>query len=711
MNRIKLIKTTSHYTFLFIIIFFIVYQYFYINQFSKFPWYHEFANDSDPSYAAQTLVILNGGTATYLHHPGVMVYSFDGFVFKIMGLVNTDYKKLTSISKISSESEGIDNLNIATQTGRKIALFTVIVLLILVYFLVFLLSSNALLAFLITLYLSLSKAVIQHSGIIRPEVFSLIFLLLAGLACLLYFKNKIQKSVRNELIVYILTGIFLCFALFSKIQIALYILVLFIIIFILLLSRFHSVFEENIGSRSYFAAGFGVLNIIITPWWALVKPSFLTPDYLKSISGNDFGRIYGPAPESMVMIVLAVLLVLLLISFLLFELQDYSRPRFRIYITAITFINAFFTGIILAVYLIFVPVFHDFTSYIENTHHIIYSMFTNVFYAGFLENPHFFTFETLRNIFTLHTQNSIFLFFNPLYIIALITVIILSKFLVKKQNKKHEYLLALSFLLAAFLMDYFSTMRWTTLYDHYAVYSLPVYFTGIAFFITTEFGNRDEFIKFGLVKRALYIAIITILVLNGCIQSIQLLNTKKVDINIIDMPERQTAISRTIVKPYWDIIDSVAFAQQNLTGTPRMKSNDSPKPFKALFSSQYDAVKWAAFKAFDKQKDYYGWHSQEGSTGYIGIDLGEKNSRTFTKYSLTSTISYMDYMPKDFVLEASNDENIWTNLDDQLNQTNWKSLETRTFIFTNNASYRYYRVSIKSNNGAAHILISEINFE
>jgi hypothetical protein len=142
-----------------------------------------------------------------------------------------------------------------------------------------------------------------------------------------------------------------------------------------------------------------------------------------------------------------------------------------------------------------------------------------------------------------------------------------------------------------------------------------------------------------------------------------------------------------------------------------MKSNDSPKPFKVIFSSQYDTVRWAAYKAFDKQKDYYGWHSQEGTTGYIGMNFGDKTPRLFTKYSLTSTITYMDYMPKDFVLEASNDQNVWTILDVQSNQTNWKSLETRTFLFNNNLSYCFYRISIKSNNGASHILISEINFE
>jgi hypothetical protein len=711
MTRFKFIKNFQHFIFLSVITFFIVFQYFNINQFSKFKWYHEFANDSDPSYAAQTWAVVNGGRVTYLHHPGVTVYTIDGLIFKILSSVKPGYEKLTDIKKISTETDELDTLNIATQTGRKIALLSVVIFMILIYFSIYLLSSDSVLSFLITFYISLSKAVIQHSGIIRPEVYSLIFVFLAGLTCLIYFKVKVAKNTRNELVIFVLTGIFLCLALFSKVQVALYILFLFLTVMIFLISQFHSVFEDEHGKRSLMAAGLGFLNIVIMPWWALSRPRFLTPDYLKSIAGDDFGKIYGPAPDTFVPIVAAGLMILFLFSLLLYDLGDYSKTRFRIYLTISTLINAILTGVIITTYIILLPVFHDFSSYVENTHHIVYALITNVFYAGFMENPHFLSIESLHKIFSLHSQNSMFLFFNPLYLVAFTSIIILVKLVLKNQKKKPDYLLALAFLFIAFVMDYFSTLRWTTLYDHYAVYSLPVYFIGIAFYIKTEFGTNNTFRDLGLMKKTGYLIILAVLLLNVSFRSFSLLNTKKVDIPPADLSDRQLAITRAIAKPFWEMIDSVLIVDQNLKAIPRMVSNERPIPIKVLYSSQLNNDEWAAFRAFNKEIDWHGWHSQKGTTGFIGIDFGRDYSRNFTKYSLSSTINYMDYMPKDFDLEVSNDGNTWKVLDEQVNQTNWASTETRSYSFLNNSSYRFYRINVKTNNGADYILISEINFE
>jgi hypothetical protein len=260
-------------------------------------------------------------------------------------------------------------------------------------------------------------------------------------------------------------------------------------------------------------------------------------------------------------------------------------------------------------------------------------------------------------------------------------------------------------------MDFFSTMRWTTLYDHYAVYSLPIYFIGISLYIKTEFGKFNDFRNLRLAKKICYLIIFLILSVNICLQSFNLLSAEKVSNTTNDTPDRQLAISRAIVKPFWEMIDSVVVIRQDMGGTPRMKSNESPEPFKVLYSTQYDNSDWAACKAFDKQKDWHGWHSQEGTSGFIGMDFGSNNSRLFTKYSLTSSISYMDYMPKDFDLEVSNDGNAWQVIDSETSQTNWNSMETRTFSISNDTSFRFYRINVKSNNGAAHILISEINFE
>jgi hypothetical protein len=294
--------------------------------------------------------------------------------------------------------------------------------------------------------------------------------------------------------------------------------------------------------------------------------------------------------------------------------------------------------------------------------------------------------ESLHKIFALHSQNSMFLFFNPLYLVALIAIIILVKLVSKNQNKKPEYLLALAFLFIAFVMDYFSTLRWTILYDHYAVYSLPVYFIGIALYIKTEFGSHNTFKDLGFMKRISYLIIMAVFFLNAGFRSYSLLNTPKVEIPTADLPDRQLSITRAIAKPFWEMIDSVLIVDQNLKGLPRMVSNEKPVPVKILYSSQLDNNEWAAFRAFNKEVDWHGWHSQKGTTGFIGIDFGSNYSRLFTKYSLSCTINYMDYMPKNFDLEVSNDGITWKVLDEQRNQTDWVSIETRTYTFLNNTS-------------------------
>jgi hypothetical protein len=76
-----------------------------------------------------------------------------------------------------------------------------------------------------------------------------------------------------------------------------------------------------------------------------------------------------------------------------------------------------------------------------------------------------------------------------------------------------------------------------------------------------------------------------------------------------------------------------------------------------------------------------------------------------TKYTLStrqSTASYHNRLPKDWILQGSNDNVNWTDLDTRTGVTGWRSYslpEIRTYEFSNTTQYRYYRFWIDANNG------------
>ena len=88
------------------------------------------------------------------------------------------------------------------------------------------------------------------------------------------------------------------------------------------------------------------------------------------------------------------------------------------------------------------------------------------------------------------------------------------------------------------------------------------------------------------------------------------------------------------------------------------------------------------------------------------IDFGEKPI-TVGGYSITSGDDAPERDPKNFSLEGSDDQFGWQVLDQHIGETFASRGLTKTYIFNNSSSFRYYRLHVTANNGAGLIQIAE----
>lgn len=148
------------------------------------------------------------------------------------------------------------------------------------------------------------------------------------------------------------------------------------------------------------------------------------------------------------------------------------------------------------------------------------------------------------------------------------------------------------------------------------------------------------------------------------------------------------------------------------TGTPvdlvpAMTSNNAPIPFVASAStslnSSYDA--WKAFDGIDTSH----WVANAATGQSIQIDLGGSKVADLVKIK-SRTDGYNNEAPKDFIIQGCNDGVNWINLSNPLG-ISFLVGEEKSFSFNNTVSYRFYRISITSNNGnAVAVSMSKLSF-
>ncbi len=159
-----------------------------------------------------------------------------------------------------------------------------------------------------------------------------------------------------------------------------------------------------------------------------------------------------------------------------------------------------------------------------------------------------------------------------------------------------------------------------------------------------------------------------------------------------------------------DVVSQVNGGGYTKSIVPAMTGNTSPSPYVAFgdYNTQNNP-----YIAFDQKDNAF--VLKDTRNVQIGIDLGfprkiDAYSITFPKYIYIGS-SGVDFAPKHFKLEGSQNKTSWTVLDERIEETAWTFGEKRMYniISSITANYRYYRIWVVSNNdGIRYTQIDEI---
>lgn len=161
-----------------------------------------------------------------------------------------------------------------------------------------------------------------------------------------------------------------------------------------------------------------------------------------------------------------------------------------------------------------------------------------------------------------------------------------------------------------------------------------------------------------------------------------------------------------------EVRDSKSFKPINNWYGIKMTSNTAPSPLVASASTVYS--NYFPFKAFNgtnvDSNDC--WVSDSKTDGWLQIDFGDRkkiNTISITSRKHTDN-SPIENSPKDFNIEASNNGIDFTVLSSLRNINDWGPDTKKTFSFTNENSYRFFRIHVLSNNGGISVIIALITF-
>jgi len=140
---------------------------------------------------------------------------------------------------------------------------------------------------------------------------------------------------------------------------------------------------------------------------------------------------------------------------------------------------------------------------------------------------------------------------------------------------------------------------------------------------------------------------------------------------------------------------------------PKLLS-DNEQGYKVSASSIFSGSTHYAYKAFDNGSgESNKWLSSTNdiSNAWLKIELPiEKIANAF--FIQIPAERYTERSPKDFKIEASNDDKSWTKLVMATNMS-WTNNQARTFTCENETAYKFYRIYITATNGGNIVHIGE----
>ena len=141
--------------------------------------------------------------------------------------------------------------------------------------------------------------------------------------------------------------------------------------------------------------------------------------------------------------------------------------------------------------------------------------------------------------------------------------------------------------------------------------------------------------------------------------------------------------------------------------TPVMTGNNAPAPYIVTSSSvSTDQQPYRAFNGTVNSPN----DSWAASTVACWLKIDFSKTTSVSKFALTGIHTNTQYNPKDFTLYGSKDDVTYDIIYEATNQINWTSTEYREYILSSTVHYRYFKIEITSNNGAAYSGISLLHF-
>ena len=202
------------------------------------------------------------------------------------GIKNRGNERVHAVKKKSLYAK-LDQIG---RLGNMLAFVGVALWVVFSYFLLLGVFQDRVLAFLPSAYLASSQIAATQIGWLRPEVWSLTFLVLGFLMLLPDFRQWIWNldcpPTRHELLRVFLAGFFSSTALLEKINVAPAVIMFVILVLVVFYSKTPQ--EKQLNKAT--CVLLGVLPVLLLPWWAFVFPDQL---FWKNVSHFDADTVSG----------------------------------------------------------------------------------------------------------------------------------------------------------------------------------------------------------------------------------------------------------------------------------------------------------------------------------------------------------------------------------------------------------------------------------
>jgi len=534
------------------------YNFFIIGKYSSYPWWHCNGSDGDGSFPAQSIAILNNEKITVVQHPAATLHIIHAVCYKLLSFFDASHKKLSTLHEIYSNAGVWDIMEVAVRTSRVLTLFLAMIFIALFFTLIYWFTKSWFISFLISFYLLTAGGFIIHSYWIRPELLSIMFLFIVFVLALRNYSGK-NVVPNNNIRDFCLWGFLLGMAILSKIQIIPVILCFVLCLFVLSF-RNKIIAEprtEDVLKTAKSAIFLNLINIVIMPWWAIKRPTFLTEEVLAKMP--LFRReTYGTMPDNFYWLFIVIFVILILISLGIFYFAVKSNRKILAGLLAynIQAVNCLIFGIIVSIYLVFIPAISSFENYLFDTHNLLYSMLTNVIGGAHIESR-FSIVQNFNRIVHLHKASTLFLIFNMFYLAIFFLIISVFRLLQKNGKFKNYYCIVLFLVLAGIFSDYISALRKTPrhyIYNYYVIYSLCLYALSFALIISLEIKQLFESHLNNKIKVIIKYFIFGMLILHACLMLLNYLKKDKAS-GISEQDHYLIYNTMRNVEPFWEVVD------------------------------------------------------------------------------------------------------------------------------------------------------------